>query len=64
MKVVHTIKDLQAELADKKNIVLVPTMGNLHDGHLQLMKTAGSARRHGCRIRLCQSSAVRTERGF
>ena len=41
MKVVHTIKDLQAELADKKNIVLVPTMGNLHDGHLQLMKTAG-----------------------
>ncbi len=42
MKVVHTIKDLQAELADKKNIVLVPTMGNLHDGHLQLMKTAGA----------------------
>lgn len=43
MKVVHTIKDLQAELADKKNIVLVPTMGNLHDGHLQLMKTAGES---------------------
>lgn len=42
MKVVHTIKDLQAELADKKNIVLVPTMGNLHDGHLKLMKTAGA----------------------
>ena len=41
MQVVHTIKELQDALKDKKNIALVPTMGNLHEGHLALMQRAG-----------------------
>ncbi len=40
MKVVHTIKELHAAVHDLKNTTLVPTMGNLHDGHLSLMHLA------------------------
>jgi pantoate--beta-alanine ligase len=40
MRVVSTIAELHAWQADKRGIAFVPTMGNLHDGHLNLMRLA------------------------
>ena len=46
MKIFHTIKDLQNTLASHRRhgerIGFVPTMGNLHAGHLSLVELAGS----------------------
>jgi pantoate--beta-alanine ligase len=44
MKILHTAADLSTHLADAKRIAFVPTMGNLHDGHLSLCRIA---RQHG-----------------
>ena len=40
MRVVHTIADLRQALAGAKPPAFVPTMGNLHEGHLALAKLA------------------------
>lgn len=40
MQVVHTIADLQAALSGTHCLAFVPTMGNLHQGHLDLMHLA------------------------
>ncbi|MFN0039430.1 MAG: pantoate--beta-alanine ligase [Burkholderiales bacterium] len=40
MEVIKTVSELRARLAREPQVACVPTMGNIHDGHLSLVKIA------------------------
>jgi pantoate--beta-alanine ligase len=44
MKIISSISDLRDQLRGQNRIAFVPTMGNLHEGHMSLMRLA---KRHG-----------------
>jgi pantoate--beta-alanine ligase len=40
MQIIHTVADLRAALTDARETAFVPTMGNLHSGHISLIELA------------------------
>ncbi|MFA7399385.1 MAG: pantoate--beta-alanine ligase [Sideroxydans sp.] len=40
MRLIHSVAELRAQLSQERAITFVPTMGNLHEGHIELVRMA------------------------
>lgn len=40
MQLLHSVSELRSRLSNEKAIAFVPTMGNLHEGHIELVRIA------------------------
>ena len=61
MLIHSAIPDLRATLKTRGRIVFVPTMGNLHAGHISLME---QARAHGDTVRADDGLALSSRNGY
>ena len=48
MKIISDIQELRDHLRGQNRAAFVPTMGNLHEGHLSLMRLANGQKRGRC----------------